>query len=105
MEIAMANVLNKRIVGEPKGSVYIGRGSIWGNPFVIGKDGTRADVCRKYANLMFERLTGEHGGKWADALENIKGKDLVCWCAPQQCHGDHLLHLANDTNRHGMEAE
>lgn len=29
--------------------VYIGRPSKWGNPFVIGKDGTREEVIAKYA--------------------------------------------------------
>ena len=25
----------------------------------------------------------------------LKGKDLVCWCAPQPCHADVLLEIAN----------
>ncbi|GAG87489.1 unnamed protein product, partial [marine sediment metagenome] len=25
----------------------------------------------------------------------LKGKDLVCWCAPLPCHADVLLELAN----------
>lgn len=28
--------------------VYIGRGSPWGNPFVIGKDGDRKECIDKY---------------------------------------------------------
>ncbi|PIW12451.1 MAG: hypothetical protein COW35_01440, partial [Candidatus Infernicultor aquiphilus] len=28
--------------------VYIGRPSKWGNPFTIGKDGTRSEVIEKY---------------------------------------------------------
>lgn len=32
-------VLNKHKHGIPKGAIYIGRGSKWGNPFVMGKDG------------------------------------------------------------------
>jgi hypothetical protein len=28
--------------------IYIGRPSIWGNPFEIGKDGGRTDVIEKY---------------------------------------------------------
>lgn len=41
-------VLNKYHAGIPKGAVYIGRGSPWGNPFIIGKDGTRDEVIAKY---------------------------------------------------------
>jgi hypothetical protein len=36
----MCEVVNK--YKEPF-DIYIGRGSIWGNPYVIGKDGTRGD--------------------------------------------------------------
>jgi hypothetical protein len=28
--------------------IFIGRPSIWGNPFIIGKDGNRSEVIRKY---------------------------------------------------------
>lgn len=28
--------------------------------------------------------------------KELKGKDLVCWCKPQRCHGDYLLQLANE---------
>ena len=40
-------VLNKRDVN---GSIdmYIGRGSPWGNPYVIGKDGNRTEVIARY---------------------------------------------------------
>ena len=38
-------VLNKKHLRGPAGNaVYVGRPSIWGNPFVIGKDGSRAEV-------------------------------------------------------------
>ena len=31
-----------------------------------------------------------------DACKELKGKDLVCWCAPQACHGEVLMEIAND---------
>jgi hypothetical protein len=31
------------------------------------------------------------------ALHDLRGLDLVCWCAPLPCHGDVLLRLANET--------
>ncbi len=69
-------------------AVYIGRGSKWGNPFIIGKDGTRDEVCDKFEQGMSEQL------KQAARLE-LRGKDLVCFCKPFRCHGDFLLKLAN----------
>jgi hypothetical protein len=29
------------------------------------------------------------------ALSELRGKDLICWCAPEACHADVLLELAN----------
>jgi hypothetical protein len=29
------------------------------------------------------------------ALDELRGRDLVCFCAPRPCHGDLLLRLAN----------
>ena len=85
----MCKVLNKRIHGIPRGAVYIGRPSIWGNPFVIGKDGQRDDVIAKYETWLLGN------GKLIDQLAALAGKDLVCWCAPARCHGDVLVRLAN----------
>jgi hypothetical protein len=47
----MCKVLNARKVGKRSSAtqLYIGRPRKWGNPFVIGRDGSRADVVAKYA--------------------------------------------------------
>ena len=31
-----------------------------------------------------------------DYIHELRGRDLVCWCAPEACHGDVLLALANE---------
>jgi Domain of unknown function (DUF4326) len=92
----MPKVLNFRTDGCPEGSVYIGRvargdwrQSKWHNPFVEGKDGTRAEVIAKYERYLCDSPLRQEIGE-------LKGKDLVCWCAPLPCHGDVLLRYAND---------
>jgi hypothetical protein len=85
----MCRVLNKHHAGVPAGAVYIGRGSKWGNPFRIGPDGDRAAVIAKYERW----LADQH--QLLRALDELRGRDLVCWCAPRPCHGDLLLRLAN----------
>jgi len=81
----------RRDVLIPRNAVYIGRPSKWGNPFTIGKDGTREQVVDKY----FTYLNGNQ-----DLMEMVKkelcGRDLVCWCTPMPCHGDVLLEIANE---------
>jgi hypothetical protein len=75
----------------PSGAVYIGRGrgSRFGNPFVIGRDGTRAEVIRRHKGWFVEQP------ELMASLTKLRGKDLVCFCAPLACHGDFLLELAN----------
>ena len=87
----MCKVLNKHHAGIPAGAIYIGRGSQWGNPFRIGRDGDRATVIAKYKRW----LADEH--HLLRALDELRGHDLVCFCAPHPCHGDLLLRLANAT--------
>ena len=65
----------------PPGAVYIGRGSPWGNPFKIGRDGDRDEVCRRFECEILPTLD----------VEPLRGRDLVCFCAPQRCHGDAIL--------------
>ena len=86
----MCSVLNKRVHGTPDGAVYIGRPSVWGNPFVIGKDGDRETVIKKYEGWLLARPAMVERAK-----RELRGRALVCWCAPQACHGDVLLRIAN----------
>lgn len=73
-------VLNKHR-DNTHGAVYIGRGSPWGNPFKIGVDGNRDDVCDKFESEVLPTLD----------VEPLRGKNLVCYCAPQRCHGDSIM--------------
>ena len=86
----MPKVYNKRDKNVPTDAVYVGRPSDWGNPFKVGCDGTRAEVVKAfegYAEAMLQRHP--------DWLTPLRGKDLVCWCAPKACHADVILRLAN----------
>jgi hypothetical protein len=90
----MPKVLNKYRDGIPKGAVYIGRPSKWGNPFVIGKDGDREEVIAKYRQWLLAQPAQVDAAK-----RELAGKDLVCFCAPKGCHGDVLLEVANEMLR------
>jgi len=87
---------NKKHGTAPADAVYIGRPSKWGNPFVIGKDGNREQVIAKFE----EWILGQP--QLLADLHEIKGKDLVCWCAPEACHGDVLARLANNNKEKNM---
>ena len=68
--------------------VYIGRGSKWGNPFIEGPDGTRSEVIAKYLDYLLD------SPELMDALSELIGKKLGCWCSPKPCHGDVLAEMA-----------
>lgn len=87
----MAKVLNKKTDVIPLDAVYVGRPSKWGNPFRIGKDGNRQAVIAQYEICL-------KGGTWNHLLDlnELRGKDLVCWCSPLPCHADVLLREANN---------
>jgi len=87
----MSKVLNKHKSGIPSGAVYIGRGSAFGNPFQIPRDGDREEVIEKF------RLWIQTQPKLIERVKReLKGRDLVCYCAPLPCHADLLLAIAND---------
>jgi hypothetical protein len=85
-----AKVLNKCRDVVPAGAVYIGRPSKWGNPFVIGRSMTRAESVERYRAWLANQP------HLLAALPELRGRDLVCWCSPEACHGDVLLELANE---------
>jgi GH15 family glucan-1,4-alpha-glucosidase len=87
----MPKVLNKYKDSIGPGDVYIGRGSKWGNPYVIGEDGNRAQVIEKYS-----RYLDQHPELIQAAKTELKGKNLVCFCKPQACHGDILMEIVNE---------
>lgn len=71
--------------------VYIGRPSLWGNPFIVGPDGTRAQVIARYEAWLRAQPT-----LVAQVKAELRGKILGCWCAPLACHGDVLARIANE---------
>jgi hypothetical protein len=87
-------VLNANKVGASDGPdrIYVGRPSKWGNPFVIGKDGTRKQVIDKYIDWFYKQEN------LVNSIGELTGKNLVCWCSPKKCHADFLLNLANENN-------
>jgi hypothetical protein len=70
--------------------VYIGRPSKWGNPFIIGRDGDRNEVVRKYEAYIRANQS------LINALPELRNKVLGCWCSPKSCHGDVLIKLLEE---------
>jgi hypothetical protein len=92
LQIQMAGVRVVHCKREPF-DVYIGRPSMWGNPYPVPKFYDReADPDRILAR--YEAHVRSRPELMA-ALPELRGKVLGCWCAPKPCHGDVLLRMAN----------
>ena len=74
-------------------TVYVGRPSTLGNPFAIGRDGSRAEVIEKYRAWLWQKM--QEKGAVLNELYRLLGLgavhgalNLECWCAPKPCHAE-----------------
>jgi hypothetical protein len=90
----------------PENAVYVGRPTIWGNPYKVGEEllsvpFVDADYPARHYRTAEEAVECYREMLPARrdlALEKLRGKDLACWCPlDQACHADVLLELANAT--------
>lgn len=95
--IIMTKVVNKYY--EPY-DIYIGRGSPYGNPYVIGKDGDRDEVCDKYQKDFNERI--QKDPEFVELVNLLEGKRLGCFCKQKtrevRCHGDTFVKYFESRN-------
>lgn len=82
-------VLNKH-TDDLTGSVYGGRGSPLGNPYPI--DERRGETRDVVITRNAERVRDDP--KLIDLYKSMKGKRLVCFCAPKACHLDVVGYIA-----------
>ena len=91
-------VYNKRHGDAPVDAVYVGRPTMFGNPFSHLANGTLAQhhvKNREEAVRRFEEYLLANPSLLQEAKEQLRGKSLVCWCAPKSCHADVLMKYAN----------
>lgn len=102
----------------PEGAVYVGRGTRWGNPYKVTKDGSTHAVidsrtggiiygsrdevdARRVAVDWYRAWFASKPGLHAAVRRQLAGRDLMCWCPtpevddPDHCHAVVLLELAN----------
>ena len=58
----------------------------FGNPFEIGKNGTREDVIQKFRDYFNDRIVKDI--EFKRRVLELNGKRLGCFCKPLACHGD-----------------
>lgn len=88
--------------------VYCGRGSKWGNPFVVGGRYFNSETkTKEEAVFAYEDHLLNVGAKdyiefiIKDIKKALKGKTLMCWCSREDfdndlCHCSVLYKIANE---------
>ena len=83
-------IQRKRATGwrMPADAIYVGRPTKWGNPF---SEGDNYELVRQFReNCLTPAFTQQ-------IVEELRGKDLACWCSlDKPCHADVLLEIANE---------
>jgi hypothetical protein len=91
----------------PENTVVVSRPGPLGNPFIVGRHGTRAECVRFYRLMLGGTLLiscdaetflaqRAYRERLASLLPDLRGKNLACWCPlDSPCHADVLLEIAN----------
>lgn len=72
-----------------EGVRMIDRSTQFGNPFRLQKDGgeyTREGSVERYREYFINKI--ESDPEFREAVEELRGEKLGCWCKPKACHGD-----------------
>lgn len=89
----------------PAHTRYVGRGSLYGNPFRVARTqreldagatmvvATPEEAVARFREWLDHTPEGRHV---RESCRRLRGLDLACWCPPgQPCHADVLLQVAN----------
>lgn len=83
------------------GDIRIDRRTEFGNEFIIGRDGSRADVVVKFETAERARLTAHGAIARREKVRRMHGRRLFCWCAQLPCHGNVYARLAAELIEQG----
>ena len=114
----MVTIYNKRYDDASPDAVYVGRPTLWGNPFTHIKDkataadfivDTLAESIESYTQWLRHQFPKLDTKAAQDFFGPLVGKDLICWCAPHDgaehttrplfCHAQILASMAE---AHGL---
>ncbi len=80
----------------PANTVYVGRPTVWGNPFVVGSELIGGKKLSAEKSIALYRQYAHEAFNLRDLRACLRGKNLACWCRlGQPCHADVLLEMAN----------
>ena len=75
----------------PANAIYVGRPTVWGNPYVVGSELMNGEtLTAEKAVALYEQHLADNFSE-RDIRHCLRDKDLACWCVlDQPCHADVL---------------
>lgn len=88
------------------GDVFIGRAGkgengTFGNPFRLQSEEVRGATIERYRDWFLKRV--DEDADFRRSVLGLRGKRLVCFCAPKSCHGDVIAAWLNNREEAGLE--
>ena len=68
----------------PANTVYVGRPSVWGNPFVVGSELIGGEKLSAEKSIALYRQYAREAFNERDLRACLRGKNLACWCPLDQ---------------------
>lgn len=82
---------------------YIGRGTPWGNPYVVGDQYTQVQAADTYRKRLARQLAAKHPPATKLVLDLAGVDNICCSCTPRPCHGDCFAEIWNIIRGKGVK--
>lgn len=87
------NLFNKHTIPDGTHATYIGRGSVYGNPYVMTNPSERDSVVIKYRKMLARKLAARDKQTVEMVLSLAGVENICCYCSPKPCHGDCFVEI------------
>lgn len=95
---------NRHTMPKDINATYIGRGTIWGNPFIVdGKRITQEKAAQMFRRKLARLLAARHPSAVDQVLKLVGVEHICCSCAPKPCHGDCFVEIWNIIREKGIK--
>lgn len=88
-------VWNRHTIPKDVQATYIGRGTPWGNPFVVGQGYKQSEAADAYRKSLAKRLAARDPEATDLVLKLTGVENILCSCTPRPCHGDCYAEIWN----------
>lgn len=78
-----------------KWDIRVDRTSLFGNPYLIGRDGDRKEVVQKFKTYFLNRMLTD--SNFRNRVLALRGRVLGCWCNEGDlCHARIIADFLNE---------